>query len=590
MTAVTEPRIRPPRRSPLRGGRLYVWMVAFALIAGVLSLAFPWTPSYDPWSWLIWGREILHGKLTIAGGSSWKPLPVLFTTVFALFGPAQPRLWLIVARAGALLASMMAAKLTARITWGLVSRGRPGVSNSSSREWLAGLSPLARAGALAAPVLAATLALLGTGFTPTYPVPMMLGYSEGFTFALALIAIERAFDGHHRQAFLIGMLPCLDRPELWFIWGPYGLWMIWRERRDVKRALAAGAAVLGLIALMLALWVVPQVLGGRKAGGLISHARHNHSVHSAVNSAFPFWTELSRTIWPLVIGRVEAAALLLIAVTAWLLVRDRRGTGSWREAVKRDGAPAAAALAAAAGFCWWIGISLETQAGFAGNTRYTILGVLLVYVGGASAYAWAAIGVARLLGRAWRRGGGAAGRRRQATGAGMRQATGAGLRQAPSAGMRLGGASALMTLVFLFVPGWFAHRLPSVESVRLALRYQAELRQSYVSLIKRAGGPGKVLACGSIMTDNYEVTMLAWYLDEPIPRVNSLPHTLQTGRGPNVVFQAGPTSYTPGNLGPTPLQMATWERGWQASNGSRYRILTAPPVTLYMDCSAPGPG
>jgi hypothetical protein len=544
MTAVTEPRTQPSRQSPLASGRLTLWMFGFCLVAAAITLNWPSTPSYDPWSWLIWGREILHGHLTIAGGSSWKPLPVLFTTVFALFGPAQPYLWLIVARAGALMASLMAAKLTARITLRLLAQGRPA-------RWLAELSPWQRAAALAPVIFAAALALFGSGFTPTYPVPMMLGYSEGFTFGLALIAIERAWDGHHRQAFAIGLLPCLDRPELWFLWLPYGLWLAWRERRLF-------AMVLGGMALMLALWVVPQVLGGRSATGLVTHARHNHSIHSAVNSAFPFWTELSRVIQPLVLARVELAALALIAISAVLLVRDRRRLGGWRETLAANGPQATAALAGVVGFGWWLGISLETQIGFAGNTRYTIFGVLLVYIAGSSAYAWAAIALARLGGRLLAR------------------------LPAPA---RLGAAGAAMALVFLFVPGWFARGLPSVGSIRLALRYQAQLREGYAGLIKHAGGPAKLLACGSVMTDNYEVTMLAWYLDVPIPRVQALPHTLETAQGPNVVVQAGGTSDTPDDLGPSPVQMGFWEEGWLAANGSHYTIRQQYPVTLFTDCS-----
>ena len=37
----------------------------------------PYLPVYDPWAWLIWGRELLHGGLETAAGPSWKPLPVL---------------------------------------------------------------------------------------------------------------------------------------------------------------------------------------------------------------------------------------------------------------------------------------------------------------------------------------------------------------------------------------------------------------------------------------------------------------------------------------------------------------------------------
>jgi hypothetical protein len=39
-------------------------------------------PTQDSWSWIVWGREVLHFSLDTTSGSSWKPLPVLFTTVF----------------------------------------------------------------------------------------------------------------------------------------------------------------------------------------------------------------------------------------------------------------------------------------------------------------------------------------------------------------------------------------------------------------------------------------------------------------------------------------------------------------------------
>ena len=45
---------------------------------------------------------------------------MLFTTVFALFGKAQPDLWLIVARAGAVMAVAMVFKLAWRLTRDLV--------------------------------------------------------------------------------------------------------------------------------------------------------------------------------------------------------------------------------------------------------------------------------------------------------------------------------------------------------------------------------------------------------------------------------------------------------------------------------------
>jgi len=77
-------------------GRLYLVMAGVALVIAALSLLIPSTPSYDPWAWLVWGREIAHFDLQTTGGPTWKPLPVIFTTVFSLFGKAAPDLWLVV--------------------------------------------------------------------------------------------------------------------------------------------------------------------------------------------------------------------------------------------------------------------------------------------------------------------------------------------------------------------------------------------------------------------------------------------------------------------------------------------------------------
>src|SRR5688500_17384865 len=91
-------------------------LVLACLGVAALSLLLPSQPTYDPWAWLIWGRDITEGDLRTDAGPSWKPLPVLFTTVFSLFGDdAAPSLWLIVARAGGLLALSMAFRIAARL-------------------------------------------------------------------------------------------------------------------------------------------------------------------------------------------------------------------------------------------------------------------------------------------------------------------------------------------------------------------------------------------------------------------------------------------------------------------------------------------
>jgi hypothetical protein len=108
-----------PRATPWKpAGPPRPWrlLVAGCLALAALSLLGPSQPAYDPWAWLIWGREIVHLDLVTDRGPSWKPLPVLFTTPFSLFGDdAAPELWLVIGRAGGLLALAMAYRLAARL-------------------------------------------------------------------------------------------------------------------------------------------------------------------------------------------------------------------------------------------------------------------------------------------------------------------------------------------------------------------------------------------------------------------------------------------------------------------------------------------
>jgi hypothetical protein len=172
-------------REAATDGRVYALLAAAALALGALSLLYPSTPTYDPWAWIIWGREIVHIDLQTTGGPSWKPLPVLFTMVFSLFGSAAPDLWLVVARGGAVLAVMLAFRLGARLT---------------TREW--------SVASVTAGFIAAVALVISSQFVRT----MALGNSEGLMVAFTLWAIERHLDGKYRQAFVLVFLASLLRP------------------------------------------------------------------------------------------------------------------------------------------------------------------------------------------------------------------------------------------------------------------------------------------------------------------------------------------------------------------------------------------
>ena len=54
-----------PRSAPM------LPVIVACLAISALTLLFPSTPTYDPWAWIMWGREILHLDLVTEGGPSW---------------------------------------------------------------------------------------------------------------------------------------------------------------------------------------------------------------------------------------------------------------------------------------------------------------------------------------------------------------------------------------------------------------------------------------------------------------------------------------------------------------------------------------
>ena len=200
---------RPSRGST--GGRFYVVLAAVALVIAALSLLLPSTPSYDPWAWLVWGREIVHLRLHTIAGPSWKPLPVIFTTLFAPLGNAAPDLWLVVARAGAVMAAVMCFKVAWRLTGRLLGV-RAGAGSragaAGSRAGAAGESVVpahigqkrrssgliqrasgARGVGSLLPLLAGAIAAGSFINAPNVLSGNALGYSEGL---LTALAVDRA--------------------------------------------------------------------------------------------------------------------------------------------------------------------------------------------------------------------------------------------------------------------------------------------------------------------------------------------------------------------------------------------------------------
>jgi hypothetical protein len=490
------------------GRNFYLVLAGVCLLIGALSLLIPSTPSYDPWSWLLWSREIIHGQLTITtGGTSWKPLPMIFTIPFALFGNAAPDLWLVVARAGAVAAVVMVFRLAYRLT-----RQMPGLFGevASGGGRLTAIAPALLAGVLGAVALA--LSASG-GFVSSNT----LGYSEGLATALLLIAIERLLDGQPRQAFVVGFFLALDRPETWLFWGLLGLWLLWKD---------AGARVLVIAsaAVVLVCWFLPVYLGCGSVSCSVTRAVHPRS-NSLAFASNPFDAELSRAAWPTMLLRIKIVAALLVLAVAAILWRTWRREGSAGVRTPANRARITTALIGLGGLAWFVLIAIMTQAGFSGNNRYLVLGAALVDICGAVGFGWAAAELAVMVSRVFapaRRS-----RRAETTGASA----------------AVGWASAgVVALVFLFGPNWVGANLISIPRTHGSLVYQAHLRQGMDAIITRFGGAKKVLACGNVMTEGFQVPMVSWTLGVPTTRIEASPLAgAEPGPPPNVILQTRDT-------------------------------------------------
>ena len=467
--------------------RLYAVLAGGSLALGVLSLLYPSTPSYDPWGWLLWGREVLHLDLNTIGANTFKPLPVLFTLPFALFGKAQPDLWLVVARAGIVFALAMAFRLAARITiwFGASPAGRQGVSR------LIAFGPAVLAGAIAAFAMLISPEFLRNG---------ALGYSECLGTGLVLLAIDRHLDDKPRQTFIIGFFPALDRPEVWAFWGLYGLYL-WRRDPGARKLIVA------LFAVVPVLWFLPELWG---SGHLLRGVSRdlNSSTAKATLTKCPFCTEMKaaansslRRIT--VAGGLVAVGVAIAIWRAWRRRASAAGTALREQAHRPEGI--LLGLAALA-LLWFLEISAMTQYGFSGNQRYMVIGGGLVMVVGGVGWGFMAWKLGELLAR-WIR---------------------------PASGSAVGVLIAVAG--FLFIPGWVGPNVVDLSSLNHSLRYQAELRQDVQAIITRAGGATKVLACGRVETENYQVPMVAWYLGvQSVKVADELPPA--TAKSANVIFQ-----------------------------------------------------
>ena len=210
----------------------------------------------------------------------------------------------------------MVFKIAWRLTRDLVARDR-GADRVASAGW-----------ALIAPLLAGVIAAGAWSTRGGFISDNALGYSEGLATALALIAVDSYMDGSRQRAFVFGFFAALDRPELWFFWGPYGLYLFWRDP-------GARKLVVGLFALIPVLWFLPELWGSGHLLRGVTRANHPRS-NSAAFTKCPVCTVFKKEAWPTVLNRVKIPGIIALFVAAFGLWRTRvaRGGGTsgrrWR--------------------------------------------------------------------------------------------------------------------------------------------------------------------------------------------------------------------------------------------------------------------
>jgi len=312
--------------------------VGACIVLAVLSAAvLPTVPSYDPFSWIVWGRELTdpHLSFLISGGPSWKPLPFLFTSVWGLFGSAAPTLWVITARVGGLLGLYFAWRLAHRL-----------------------------AGGGAFGILAGTLAVIGVVFTQDWPYYWLRGTSEVVLIGATLGAVERLLGGHRAQAYVLAVAAGLIRPEWWPFIGLFALWLWFRE--PAFRTWPARAFVLTGLFVLPFLWFVPPWVS---TGQPFLAASHAASYNGHLGSS-RLHTVLARGIDEQVLPALIAAVLAI-------------ALGWWR---RRDRVLLAIGTAILA---WWVVVVGMTLDGYPGLERFFLPAAALTCV-------LSGVGIARL--------------------------------------------------------------------------------------------------------------------------------------------------------------------------------------------------
>ncbi len=337
----SSPSASPPHNWPGRAlaSPYLAWAVAIAvlLVSAALVVWARTRPGFDPYGWLTWGHQTIAGSLDTNAAPSWKPLPYVFTVVYALAGHHELRLWMITSAAVSLSGVVFAGRVAYTLT-----------DAPPERRWAAWVAGIF-----------AGLALLGI---EKYFHYILSSQSDPMIVALCLAAVDCHLHRRYRTAFLMGALAGLGRPEVWPFLGLYIVW-VWIRLPAARALLVGGVAAMGL------LWFGIPALTSRTPFVAAANAMDSgrRLTSDQVGGTIRRFLDLHHVT-------LELAALLAVVLAAW-----RR---TWADR---------ATLVLAAGVVGWVIVEIAFALhGWPGLARYMFepAGVMVVLAG---------IGVGRLL-------------------------------------------------------------------------------------------------------------------------------------------------------------------------------------------------
>ena len=251
-------------------------VVGCLALASLSWLIWPSATGYDPLSWAVWGREVAHGRLSIApGDATFKPLPVAVDALLTVLHAPVLATWAVLMRAAGIGALLVAF---------LVGR---------------------RAAGTAAGICAAALLLA----IPWFVLPSTAqATAEPLEVLTLLAAVGYAVRRRPVPALWCLAVLGLLRPEGWFLVVLTAAWLVWERRRAV-------GWVAPLVLVTVASWFVAEYAGSghwgtgvAKAGtptmgGPLLSRRPWLAVVAETYHTLPWW------VWP-----IAAAGLVAVAV------------------------------------------------------------------------------------------------------------------------------------------------------------------------------------------------------------------------------------------------------------------------------------